>query len=547
MRKVATPQPLSTAWLIGCAGLCLFLSGCFAQRAELAELEQVYGGKLVSLDKQNKNLLAEMREVEERIDQQEQVLTDKLNRLVRESHARLNQKLADFREQDLRSVQDGMERTGYRLDSIRTRLDDMEHKTKSWLGVIEKVQSDHADVIKKDRDQFQRELQADREQFQKELRTVSETITAMAQSLDTRLEEQATSTSEGEARNRAMMIDQRGHLEEVNRRFDTVAEALESVTEAFTERVENQDQYLDKLSKAVQATNEQLTMLRREKAGSASVRQVEHSLEALLSEQDRYLDKLGKAVEAINAQVVTLNETMAPASALRSVQETVTVRVDDQARYLDELAKAVEAVSSQMVTLNDQMASSVQTIDDRLASLTREINGLREAQNAAGANGPGMPSKESVPEQGTKLTPTAGVATRDAADGSAAQSDTSVYEQHMQKLKQGDLDGALQGFAEFLHRYPSSPLLPNAQYWLGECYYGKKDFKEAIDAFEQVSLAYPTSHKVSAALLKKGYAHLALNDSTRAVSALKQVVDEYPKSPEASKALAKLTELNQAQ
>lgn len=456
MGKVTTPhEVLSTAWLMGCAGLCLFLSGCFAQRAELAELEQVYGGKLVSLDKQNKNLLAEMRHVEERIDQQEQELTDKLNRLVRESHARLNQKLSDFLEQDLRSIQDGIERTAHRLDSIRTRLDDMGHKTKLWLGVIEKVQSGHADLIKKDRDQFQQELQADRERFQEGLRTVSETITAMAQSLDTRLEEQATSISEGEARNRALMTDQRGHLEEVNRRFDTVTKALESVTEAFTERVESQDQYLDKLSKAVQGTNEQLTMLRREMASSASLRDVEQSLKALVSEQDRYLDELGKAVEAINTQVGTLHEKMAPAASVKAVEQRVTARVDEQDRYLDELAKAVGAVSSQVVTLNGQMASSVQSINDRLASLTREIDGLREAQNGARANGPGMVPEEEAPERRTEFAPTAAVATRDAAAGSAVQSDKSVYEQHGRKLKQGDLNGA--ALKQVVDEYPKSP------------------------------------------------------------------------------------------
>ncbi len=447
MRKVATPQPLSTAWLIGCAGLCLFLSGCFAQRAELTELEQVYGGKLISLDKQNKKLQVRIGKLEETLETQDRKLRKEVIRM-REFRARLNQKVVDLREEELPPIRGQVDKNAHRLESVRVRLDDMEHKTKLWLGVIEKVQSDHADLIKKDRDQFQQELQANRERFQEELRTVSETITAVAQSLDTRLEEQATSISQGEARNQALIMEQltklgetlsdfkaglekldekliqeeqrinnlaaefrertktlaanfeadiraaTGHLEEVNRRFDTVTKALESVKEAFTERVESQDQYLGELSKAVQVTNEQLTTIRREMASSASLRDVEHSLKALVSEQDRYVDKL---------------------------------------------AKTVEAITSQVVTLNDQMASSVQTINDRLASLTREIEGLREAQNGARANGPGMPSKDSVPEQGTKLAPAAGVATRDAAAGSTAQSDKSVYEQHVQKLKQGDL------------------------------------------------------------------------------------------------------------
>ena len=454
MGKVATPQPLSTAWLIGCAGLCLFLSGCFAQRAELTELEQVYGGKLISLDKQNKKLQVRIGKLEETLETQDRKLRKEVRRM-RESRARQNQKVTDLREEELPPIRGQVDKNAHRLESVRVRLDDMEHKTKSWLGVIEKVQSDHADLIKKDRDQFRQELQADREQFQEELRTVSETITAMAQSLDTRLEEQATSISQGEARNRALMIDQRGHLEVVNKRFDTVAKALESVTEAFTERVESQDQYLDKLSKAVQGTNEQLTMLRRERASSASLRDVEQSLKALVSEQDRYLDELGKAVEAINTQVGTLHEKMAPAASVKAVEQRVTARVDEQDRYVDKLAKTVEAITSQVVTLNDQMASSVQTINDRLASLTREIDGLREAQNGARANGPGMVPEEEAPERRTEFAPAAGVATRDAAAGSAAQSDKSVYEQHMRKLKQGDLNGA--ALKQVVDEYPKSP------------------------------------------------------------------------------------------
>lgn len=113
----------------------------------------------------------------------------------------------------------------------------------------------------------------------------------------------------------------------------------------------------------------------------------------------------------------------------------------------------------------------------------------------------------------------------------------------MQAFKRGDYTGAQRGFAEFLRRHPDSKLAANAQYWLGECYYGLADYREAIEAFDRVKRLYPGSAKVPAALLKKGYAYAAQNDRGRAASTLKQVVEAYPRSLEAVKAKEKLAQL----
>ena len=98
--------------------------------------------------------------------------------------------------------------------------------------------------------------------------------------------------------------------------------------------------------------------------------------------------------------------------------------------------------------------------------------------------------------------------------------DRESYERTLTRFKEGDLDGARQGFAEFLVQHPHSDLAPNARFWLGESYYGKKDYSRAIDAYDQVQLNHPASEKVPAALLKKGYSYLALKDRKRAASAL---------------------------
>jgi tol-pal system protein YbgF len=126
------------------------------------------------------------------------------------------------------------------------------------------------------------------------------------------------------------------------------------------------------------------------------------------------------------------------------------------------------------------------------------------------------------------------------------RSDKLEYERLLALFRDGDLDGARQGFAGFLRDYPNSDLSPNARYWLGESHYGKKDYKQAIDSYDRVELDFPQSEKVPSAILKKGYAYLAMKDKKRASSAFKQVVTLYPRSPEAGKASDKLAQLKES-
>ena len=90
---------------------------------------------------------------------------------------------------------------------------------------------------------------------------------------------------------------------------------------------------------------------------------------------------------------------------------------------------------------------------------------------------------------------------------------------------------------------PTTDLADNALYWIGECYYSKKQFKEAIDAFTQLLNTYKTSDKAAAALLKKGLAYLELGDRSQAVINLQYVLYEHPGTKEAELARSRLAAL----
>jgi TolA-binding protein len=71
-----------------------------------------------------------------------------------------------------------------------------------------------------------------------------------------------------------------------------------------------------------------------------------------------------------------------------------------------------------------------------------------------------------------------------------------LYRRSYEALRQGQHDGAVDGFREFLRRYATHDLADNAQYWLGECYYDSKDFPAAVREFRRVVERFPHGNKV---------------------------------------------------
>jgi len=121
-----------------------------------------------------------------------------------------------------------------------------------------------------------------------------------------------------------------------------------------------------------------------------------------------------------------------------------------------------------------------------------------------------------------------------------------LYRRSYEALRQGQHDGAVDGFREFLRRYATHDLADNAQYWLGECYYDTKDFPAAVREFRRVVERFPHGNKVPDALLKVGYSYLALGSIDAGKQTLEQLVRSYPRHETAVLATTRLAELDRA-
>jgi tol-pal system protein YbgF len=115
-----------------------------------------------------------------------------------------------------------------------------------------------------------------------------------------------------------------------------------------------------------------------------------------------------------------------------------------------------------------------------------------------------------------------------------------LYKDAYETFHKGDLEGARRKFEAFLRQYPNTELSDNAQFWIGETYYLKKDFERAILEYEKAIVKYPEGDKIPAALFKQALAFLELGDKTNARNLLKRVIEKYPRSEQAEMAKKKL-------
>ncbi len=215
--------------------------------------------------------------------------------------------------------------------------------------------------------------------------------------------------------------------------------------------------------------------------------------------------EIQRANEEARAELKRLSELVAEQNAMlrkaaadgRQQDEAVTVGLRELGERVSELAEALEAIKT-------QTALSLPAADPSVAAQPT-------AQGSAPAPVPGAPAAPVAPSAPT-------------------QAPRELYSQAYADYARGNYDLAMQGFAEYLRAYPGTDFSDNAQYWIGECLYGKKMYAEAIDSWNILLKDYPASDKLPDGRVKKGMALERLGRRSQALVEYRFVVDRYPTS-----------------
>ena len=320
-----------------------------------------------------------------------------------------------------------------------------------------------------------------------------------------------------------LRIDVNARLDDVSRQMEVVRkEIIEAVQKTNSGLAKNLDTRLEEQHKVLGGLSERVSL--EEQAGKQTT---------------THVNEMNKAVTNHLGEV---NKSVA------SVAQKFAARFEEQERRLDALSKALDQVAQDGRARGGNKGAARQSTTKPAHRSALEPSseppkvGLESPSALIHAQAEVGQSTEAVTPAAEAEEPP-----RPQVSLGSERSDRVEYERLLALFREGDLDGARQGFAAFLRDYANSDLSPNARFWLGESYYGKKDYKQAIDSYDRVELEFPRSEKVPAAILKKGYAYLAMKDKKRASSAFTQVVTLYPRSPEAGKAFDKLSQLKESQ
>lgn len=263
------------------------------------------------------------------------------------------------------------------------------------------------------------------------------------------------------------------------------------------------------------------------------------------------IERLRRDVDVLQRQLarsgvpVSSSAASAGPSSVDGVSTSFVAQTDARFADLDtqlrDLTGRVEELTYQVGQLTSRLDKLVGDVDYRLGALERGAPAA--AANAASAPGaaqaaPGEPRLALVPGgPGAAPGPSnaASAATPAAAVAPQAASPEAQYElAYAQLLKaqreQGDFGRAEVALKDFLATHPSHRLAGNAQYWLGETYYVRRDYQSAAGAFAEGFKRYPDSDKAPDNLLKLGMSLGHLNRKADACGTLAELERRYPQA-----------------
>jgi tol-pal system protein YbgF len=152
--------------------------------------------------------------------------------------------------------------------------------------------------------------------------------------------------------------------------------------------------------------------------------------------------------------------------------------------------------------------------------------GTATVTQGAGAN---EAANEASAGQVLPLPPLAGdQAPQTAALTQPTNDPQAAYDQAFGLIQQQDYAGAETAFRDYLTRFAQSPLASNAQYWLGQTFYVRGQYKPAADAFLKGYKSYRTGQKAPDSLLKVAMSLSRLGQKDLACSAFTALDGEFP-------------------
>ena len=238
-----------------------------------------------------------------------------------------------------------------------------------------------------------------------------------------------------------------------------------------------------------------------------------------------------------------------PAQAVKKDTQVILDELQKLSAAIDTLSAMVGDLQKKSL-INDEKISAIARNQADLAQskenftlsmqfFKEELNGLKDSLSKINDR------LTNIPAAAATLPAGSGDAAPAGGENSLAQDPSSIYYAAYSDYIKENFDLAIEGFRQFIRNFPGSGLADNSLYWIGECYYAKKKYQDAINTFNELLAKYKDGDKVPAATLKKGYALIEMGRQGEGIAILKELISRFPLSEEASLAQQKIKEFSE--
>lgn len=248
---------------------------------------------------------------------------------------------------------------------------------------------------------------------------------------------------------------------------------------------------------------------------------------------------LGERVTRLENQANVENQS-AGQSNLEQQNRMVQLQAEVQS-----LRNVVETLQNEIEQLKQRSREQYLDLDGRLGRLEGSPSASAAPRSPA-ATAPAAVAKPSAPAGAgfSDVEPVAPAASADPAAPVDPAAEEAAYQAALDALvERFEAADSARQFQAFLRDYPSSALVPNAYYWMGESYYVTQNYDLAQEAFQTLLSQHPGSRKEADALLKLGYCQIALGQRAAGEASLRAVAAKHAGTDAAGKAESRLRTL----
>ncbi len=212
-------------------------------------------------------------------------------------------------------------------------------------------------------------------------------------------------------------------------------------------------------------------------------------------------------------------------------------------------SKTVEASVKNLQDSNDGLREAQASLNAKLERILNEVQALNEKLDDTNrrVRDLSVPPVAAVVPPAASNEPEPSNVTSNPIPApppvSATIGEQQIYQDAMGQYTKGRFEQALRGFQDLLDQFPGSRMSADAQYMIGESYYGMKEYVDAVSEYDKVIKGYPDSDRVPGARLKKAFSLFSLGKKGQGVVELQSITQRYPNTKEAEIARQRLEEL----